>query len=129
MIVVDSSVWIAHFANVLHPEVEKLRAIEKPATILLGDLIAVEVLRGARSEAVATYIAGELGLFDRASMSDESLVWRAAANYRRLRALGYTVRSTVDLLIGTFCIEHGHRLLHRDRDFEPMVRYLGLQAY
>jgi predicted nucleic acid-binding protein len=34
----------------------------------------------------------------------------------------------VDLIIGTFCIERGHALLHDDRDFEPMVRFLGLQA-
>jgi hypothetical protein len=26
------------------------------------------------------------------------------------------------------CIERGHALLHSDRDFEPMERYLGLQT-
>jgi predicted nucleic acid-binding protein len=129
VIVVDSSVWISHFANVLHPEVLTLRAIEKPSTILMSDLILVEVLRGARSEENATYIASELSLFDRASMSNEAIAWRAAANYRRLRAVGFTVRSTIDLLIGTYCIEHGHELLHRDRDFEPMERHLGLRTY
>jgi predicted nucleic acid-binding protein len=30
------------------------------------------------------------------------------------------VRKTIDLLIGTFCIERGHRLLHDDRDYAPM---------
>jgi len=30
------------------------------------------------------------------------------------------------LIIGTFCILHGHSLLHDDRDFEPMRQYLGL---
>lgn len=129
MIVVDSSVWISHFANFLHPEVEKLRTIKKPTAILLSDLILVEVLRGARSEQHAAYMASELALFDRASMSDSNLAWRAAANYRHLRALGITLRNTIDLLVGTYCIEHGHRLLHRDRDFEPMERYLGLRTY
>lgn len=129
MIVVDSSVWISHFADTLHPEVQQLRAVEKPATILMSDLILVEVLRGARSEDKATYIAGELAQFDWISMSDATIAWQAAANYRRLRSLGFTVRSTIDLIIGTFCIEHKHQLLHRDRDFEPMERYLGLQSY
>jgi predicted nucleic acid-binding protein len=32
------------------------------------------------------------------------------------------------MIIGTFCIEHGHMLLHSDRDFEPMERILGLQT-
>jgi predicted nucleic acid-binding protein len=31
------------------------------------------------------------------------------------------------LLIGTYCIERGHTLLHSDRDFTPMERLLGLQ--
>lgn len=53
---------------------------------------------------------------------------KAAANYRSLRPVGVTIRKIVDLIIGTFCIERGHALLHDDRDFEPMVRFLGLQA-
>jgi predicted nucleic acid-binding protein len=32
------------------------------------------------------------------------------------------------LIIGTFCVERGHALLHDDRDFEPMERFLGLQT-
>ena len=39
-----------------------------------------------------------------------------------------TVRKTPDLIIGTYCIEHGHPLLHADRDFEPMREHLGLQV-
>jgi predicted nucleic acid-binding protein len=39
-----------------------------------------------------------------------------------------TIRKTIDLIIGTFCIERGHTLLHDDRDFEPMIRHLGLRA-
>jgi predicted nucleic acid-binding protein len=52
----------------------------------------------------------------------------AARNYRLLRSRGITVRRTIDVLIGTFCIERDHLLLHRDRDFDPMVAHLGLQA-
>jgi predicted nucleic acid-binding protein len=52
----------------------------------------------------------------------------AAAHYRRLRTLGITIRKLVDVIIGTFCIEKGHVLLHADRDFEPMVRHLGLRT-
>ena len=37
-----------------------------------------------------------------------------------------TVRKTIDMIIGTFCIDRGLPLLHDDRDFDPMVRYLGL---
>jgi predicted nucleic acid-binding protein len=46
-----------------------------------------------------------------------------------LRSIGVTVRTTVDTIItiiATFCIVHDHRLLHRDRDFDPFERHLGL---
>jgi predicted nucleic acid-binding protein len=39
-----------------------------------------------------------------------------------LRRRGITIRKTIDLVIGTFCIERRHALLHSDRDFEPMER-------
>jgi predicted nucleic acid-binding protein len=39
-----------------------------------------------------------------------------------------TVRKTIDVLIGTYCIQHGHELLHADRDFDSMHRHLGLRV-
>ena len=52
----------------------------------------------------------------------------AAANYRKLRGLGVTVRKTVDLVIGTYCLEHKHELLHSDRDFDVMETHFGLRV-
>lgn len=60
-------------------------------------------------------------------MLTPDLAVKAASHYRRLRQRGITIRKTADLMIGTFCIEHGHSLLHSDRDFQPMADYLGLQ--
>ncbi len=50
----------------------------------------------------------------------------SARNCRILRAHGYTVRATIDCLIATFCIEHNHSLLHRDRDFDAFEKVLQL---
>jgi predicted nucleic acid-binding protein len=36
------------------------------------------------------------------------------------------IKKTPDLIIGTFCVAHGHRLLHNNRDFDPMAKHLGL---
>ncbi len=58
---------------------------------------------------------------------NEELASCAAQNFRRLRELGVTIRKTADLIIGTFCIESGHALLHDDRDFTPMAKHLGLR--
>ena len=45
-----------------------------------------------------------------------------------LRSRGYTVRKTIDCLIATFCLTAGHTLLHRDHDFDPFERELGLRV-
>lgn len=126
MIVVDSSVWIAHLRDSGTPEVQKLRALDDPSEILIGDLILLEMLQGARSERHAALIEQNLRQFEIATMLSPALASKAARNYRVLRDSGVIVRKTVDLIIGTFCIEGGHQLLHADRDFDPMVERLGL---
>ena len=128
MIVVDSSVWIAHLRGEDTPEVRKLRTLDEPDQILLGDLILLEVLQGARDERHAGRIERQLRQFQIASMLSPDLAPRIARNYRYLRDRGVTVRKTVDMIIATFCIEGGHRLLHADRDFDPMAAHLGLRV-
>jgi len=59
-------------------------------------------------------------------MAGEAIAVAAARNYRVLRRLGVTVRKTIDMLIGTWCIENRTALLHNDSDFRPMARHLGL---
>ncbi len=127
MIVVDSSVWVAHLRNANHPAVRTLRAIEDPEDILIGDLILLEVLQGARDERHAAVIEQNLRQFRIEPMLDPDLAVQAAHHYRLMRKRGATVRKTIDVIIGTFCIARGHELLHADRDFEPMAKYLGLQ--
>ena len=51
---------------------------------------------------------------------------KSTANYRLLRSRGITVRKTIDVLIGTFCAEHGLRLIHHDSDFKLMAKHIGL---
>jgi len=61
-------------------------------------------------------------------MIGQELALKSAMNYRLLRRKGVTVRKTIDVMIGTFCIHHRLPLLHDDRDFDPMVKLLGLDA-
>ena len=128
MILVDSSVWIDHLGNVFTRPVRRLRQLVEQERILVGDLILCEVLRGVRSETQAREVEAALRRFELVTLADPDLAVKAAENYRLLRRRGVTIRTTVDLIIGTFCMEHGHALLHSDRDFEPMERFLGLQT-
>jgi len=128
VILVDSSVWIARLRRERTAATEKLAVAVRPDVLLVGDLILLEVLQGARDEAHAASIERSLRQFGVVPLLDPDLAAIAARNYRRLRALGVTIRKTADLVIGTYCIEHRHALLHDDRDFAPMETHLGLKV-
>jgi len=127
MIVVDSSVWIGQLRQSGSHAVDKLESIRNPTnTILVGDLILLEILQGARDDRNAVRIERELRVFRIAQMLDRAIAVKAASNYRMLRAHGITVRKTTDLIIATFCVERRHGLLHDDRDFDVLAPHLGL---
>ena len=128
MIAVGTAVWIDQLNDAATPQVERLRDIvaNRRALLLVGDLVLCEVLQGLSSEREAALVERALRRFAVESMTSPALAAQAAANHRALRGHGVTVRRTIDLLIGTFCIERGHKLLHNDRDFDGMERLLGL---
>lgn len=128
MIFVDSSVWIANLRGRNTPATAKLKAAAAREQLLIGDLVLLEVLQGARDEADAARLERDMRRFEIVPLLNDTLAVEAARNYRSLRDLGVTVRKTADIVIGTFCIVHGHVLLHQDRDFLPMQRYLGLKT-
>ena len=80
--------------------------------LMVGDLVMAEVLQGARDEAHAARIERNLRQHVVQRMVSQDIAVKAARNFRTMRGRGFTVRKTIDLLIGTFCIERGHRLLH-----------------
>ena len=128
MIVVDSSVWIAQLRGQTSQSALRLQAYVRNSDdqILLGDLILLEVLQGARDEEHAARIERGLRHFSIEPMLNETIAVQAARNSRLLRARGVTVRKTIDMVIGTFCLVGGHTLLHDDPDFEPLTTHLGL---
>jgi predicted nucleic acid-binding protein len=128
MIVVDTSVWIPFMHRRTTPEVDRLKALPRLRDVIVGDLVVMEVLRGARSERNAREIELELEPFEPRVMGGIETAIRAAQNYRFLRGLGITVRSGIDVMIATYCIEMGHDLLHQDRDFDHFEKHLGLKV-
>jgi predicted nucleic acid-binding protein len=129
MILVDTSVWIDFFNRADNTETQKLAGVNSTSEILLADMVLFEILQGARDDRHADRLERDLKLFQTARILDENIAHKAAANYRRLRAMGITVRKMANMIIGTYCIENGHSLLHRDRDFLPMVEHLGLKEF
>ena len=131
MIVVDSSVWIALLRGAANVAAKKFEIIEAGDTdeILVGDLVLLEVLQGARSDAHAALIEERLRAFRVEAMLDAGLATIVARNFRFLRERGVIIRKTAGLIIATFCIERAHRLLHDDRDFEAVAQHLPLAIF
>jgi len=126
VIVVDSSVWIAFLNGRNAAHVRKLRSVFGTDEVLVGDLMLCEVLQGLDSEKSARQVEALLRRFQIVPVAGDAIAVLAAKNFRSLRRLGITVSKTIDLLIGTWCIENRVALLHNDRDFVPMGRHLGL---
>ena len=128
MIIADSSVWIAALRGASTPETTRLRALSDGPEIIMGDIILLEILRGAHDDRHAANIHKGLVRYTVVPMLSPQIAVKAAGNYRKLRSKGITIRKTVDLIIGTYCIEHDYSLLHADRDFDPMAEHLGLRV-
>lgn len=127
MIVADSSVWID---NIRRNDTRQVRILLASATldIVAGDIVVLEVLRGVRSEREALIQEERFRRYGITPMLDPKIAVLAATNFRRLRSLGVTIRSSVDLVVATYCLAHGHQLLHDDRDFDHFERHLGLKV-
>ena len=128
MILVDSSVWIDFFRNRPTPEAEWLDKNLGIEGLVVGDLILAEVLQGFKDDKGFNEARRLLGRLEQVVVGGVDLAVEGARNYRRLRALGVTVRGTIDVLIATRCLTDGLRLLHSDRDFDAFERHLGLRV-
>ena len=128
MILVDSSVWIDYFSGVANTKTDRLDALLGQENILMGDIIMAEVLQGFVSDIEFKRAQNLLALLPFREMLGREVALQTARNYRALRKQGVTVRKTVDVMIGTFCILNNIPLLHKDRDFDPMEKWLGLVA-
>ena len=131
MILVDSSVWIDYFRGLKNLHTERLDELldQVEEEVGVADLVVFEVLRGftapkvqqqAKALLLGTTVV-EIGGLDNAL--------QAATLYRRLREQGRTVRSPVDVLLASYCMTHGHTLLHRDADFESLKPLGGLDTW
>lgn len=128
MILVDSSVWIDYFRGTVTPEAEKLDSLLGSEPIAIGDLILTEVLQGFVSDGEFDQARRLLTSLVVVDMVGRDIAIQAAVNFRALRAIGVTVRKTIDTVIATRCIQSHLPLLYSDRDFDPFVQHLGLQS-
>jgi len=128
VILVDSSVWIDYFRGTDSTAADRLDLLLQTEPLAIGDLILAEVLQGFTKERDFAEARKLLTALEVVTLGGEAIAIEAARNHRRLRALGFTVRKTIDTLIATWCIENDGILLHNDRDFDAFQKHLGLQC-
>jgi predicted nucleic acid-binding protein len=128
VVIIDTTVWIDYLRGAENPETQWLDRELQRQRLGLTDLILCEVLQGIRDQNSFARVQSELVKFQVFQTGGAGLAVAAAQNYRDLRQHGYPVRKTIDCLIATFCLQARHELLHRDHDFDPFEKVLGLQV-
>ncbi len=128
MVMVDSSIFIDFLNNKINLGTEKFDELLITGDVCIADYILVEVLQGIRNDNQFEKTKQMMNAFECFSLLNKELAVLSAKNYRFLRKKGITIRKTVDIIIGTFCIENDLKLLHNDKDFEPLEKYLGLKV-
>ena len=128
MILADTSVWIDYFNGKITTQTNLLDGLLDTELNLIGELIFTEVLQGFqydRDYRQAKKLFESLAFME---MLGKEIAIKSADNYRFLRKKGVTIRKTIDVIIGTFCIETESSLLHCDRDFDPLEKHLKLKV-
>jgi predicted nucleic acid-binding protein len=131
MILVDSSVWIDFFRGGQTTQSDALARCLGDASIELGmaDLVLFEVMRGFREGVLMRQAQALMSALPQIEIGGSTHVLKAAERYRQLRSQGRTVRSPIDVLLASYCMSHGHTLLHRDADFEALKTLGGLETW
>jgi hypothetical protein len=128
MVIVDSSVLIDFLADRENEQTDWLKLHLGFEAIGITSLILCEVLQGIRSDKGFNETVDALSHFAVFETGSAALAIASARNYRRLRELGVTIRSTIDTFVATFCIEEDFELLHHDIDFDHFKEHLGLRV-
>ncbi len=129
MILADTSAWIDFLKGKNSPAAQALDRAASGDTLIIGDLILVELLQGYREGRDLAALREDLRNFPMVSLCGPVLAPKAADSYRLLRNRGITVRGTIDVIIATWCVENDVPLIHADRDFEGMEKWLGLRRW
>jgi predicted nucleic acid-binding protein len=133
MILLDSSVLIDHFRGTINSQTQQftrwLSGDDGYPDMGVADLVVFEVVRGfptAKAQAKARDLLLAMEVVEIGGLENALF---AASLYQRLRQSGRTVRSPIDVLLASYCITHGHTLLHRDADFESLKTLGGLDTW
>jgi predicted nucleic acid-binding protein len=126
VILVDTSIWIELFRATKTLNLEAHIDLEEVVTCLP---VVQEVLQGFDDQ--TAYNLAKEALFAlpivESPLSEE--VFELAIDlYRSARRAGFTVRCSIDCLIGACALRNSLSVLHHDRDFDALARVAPLEV-
>lgn len=124
MVLIDTSVMINFLKGVHTASVLKFEDIQKNGIPFgINNYIYQEIIQGAKNRSEFDLLSKYLGSQKFYDLKNGRKSFESAAGiYFNCRAQGYTIRSTIDLLIAQTAIENNLYLLHDDRDFSTMAK-------
>lgn len=128
MILVDSSAWIEFLRATGSHVHQRLRsALEGESDLACTDVIAMEILAGARDDANRDWLRRLLYGLEFLAVDGPADYEQAAELYRLCRRGGETPRKLSDCLIAAVAIRNDAELLCEDADFEAIARHAPLR--
>jgi hypothetical protein len=126
MIIVDTSALISFLKGKKNSAVDKFEHILKNKVPYgINYYIYQEVLQGAKNEKEFKLLKEYLGSQKFYNLKNGQKSHEDAAKlYFKCRAAGYTVKSTIDLLIAQTAIENNLSLLHNDAGYVNIARII-----
>jgi len=123
-ILIDTSAWIDFF-NGIESDNTKLftEYLENDLPIFICQIIIQEILQGIKSD--KEYRQVKDYLFALNVLNDDAIeaALGAVKIYRQLRLKGITIRKSNDCLIAYYAIKYSLKILHKDRDFDNIIKY------
>jgi len=117
MLIADTSVWIDFLTASGTPQAHRMRQAISDQDVIVIDPILLEIMSGARSDAVAR--TQRLIEAQQHEALFPKLDWLDAA---------VTIRSQIDALIAAAAIRLDVPVLHRDRDYTQISRHTALRV-
>jgi predicted nucleic acid-binding protein len=128
VILVDSSAWVEFLRATGSPAHLRLRsALEGATELAWTDVIAMEILAGARDDADRDRLRRLLYGLEFLGVDGPADYEQAAELYRACRTHGETPRKLTDCLIAVVAIRNEAELLCEDADFLVIARHAPLR--
>jgi predicted nucleic acid-binding protein len=129
-VVADSSAWIAYFRSADTEASKKLRGLIEfgGERVALCGPVLTEVLQGVTHEHESRRIAEILDAYEFLH-TDKASFSQAGQIYRRCRAGGFTIRSSIDCIIAATALRHDADILHDDRDYDVIAKFFPVRIF